>query len=304
MQQNNKTTLFLILTFAISFTAAGLFWLLGGELRGTGGLILATSYMFIPMISVLVVEKIIYREDIRKKLFISFNPDIWFLIAWLIAPVIVFGSVAASLLVPGVSYSPGMEGMFDSYKEMMTPEELEQMRISIEVMPFHPVWMTLVSGMVAGLTINAVAGFGEELGWRGFLVRQFRDMSFIKASVLTGIIWGLWHAPLILMGHNYPQYPVAGVFMMVLFCVLLSPLFLYITVKSRSVIAASVMHGTLNGTAGISLMLLEGGNDLVTGVAGLAGGFSIIIVTVAFYFYDHNISREKIMTSKISAYLK
>ncbi len=85
-----------------------------------------------------------------------------------------------------------------------------------------------VSFTVAGITIKSVAGFGEELGWRSFLVRQFRDMRFIKASLLTGIAWGFWHAPIILMGHNYPQFPVAGVFMMTMWCVLLSPLFLYI----------------------------------------------------------------------------
>ena len=103
MKPFNKMTLFLTLTFGISFTVAGLFYLLGGQLSSTGGLILATSYMFIPMISVLIVEKIIYREAIVKKLFISFNVNKWFLVAWLIAPLIVFGAVAASLLFPGVS---------------------------------------------------------------------------------------------------------------------------------------------------------------------------------------------------------
>ena len=36
-------------------------------------------------------------------------------------------------------------------------------------------------------------------------------MGFLKTSVLTGFIWGVWHAPIILQGHNYPQHPVAGV---------------------------------------------------------------------------------------------
>jgi len=168
------------------------------------------------------------------------------------------------------------------------------------MIPFHPVWMSLISGLIAGLTINAVAGFGEELGWRGFLIQQFRNMSFMKASLLTGIIWGFWHAPLILMGHNYPQFPVAGVFMMTLWCVLLSPLFLYITIKSGSVIAAAVMHGTLNGTAGIAIMLIDGGNDLTVGVTGLAGGISLLIVTAGLFIYDTIISREKIMCNIIS----
>ena len=300
MQSINKTNLFLLLTFGISFSAAGLFYLLGGQLSSTGGLILATSYMFTPMISVLIVEKLIYKEDIGKKLFISFKINKWFLVAWLITPVIVFGTIAISLLLPGVSYSPGMEGMFARYEEILTPEEIDQMRISIDMIPFHPVWMSLISGLIAGLTINAVAGFGEELGWRGFLIQQFRNMSFMKASLLTGIIWGFWHAPLILMGHNYPQFPVAGVFMMTLWCVLLSPLFLYITIKSGSVIAAAVMHGTLNGTAGIAIMLIDGGNDLTVGVTGLAGGISLLIVTAGLFIYDTIISREKIMCNIIS----
>ena len=128
-------------------------------------------------------------------------------------------------------------------------------------------------------------------------------MSFMKASLLTGIIWGFWHAPLILMGHNYPQFPVAGVFMMTLWCVLLSPLFLYITIKSRSVIAAAIMHGTLNGTAGLSIMLIEGGNELTVGATGLAGFISLLIVTAGLFIYDNIISREKIMNHKISQYL-
>lgn len=303
MQPINKTTLFLLLTFGISFSAAGLFYLLGGQLSSTGGLILATFYMFTPMISVLIIEKLIYKEDIGKKLFISFKVNKWFLVAWLIAPVIGFGSLGISLLFPGVSYSPGMEGMFTRFEGALTPEQMEEMQKSIDTMPFHPVWMSLLSGLLAGITINAVAGFGEELGWRGFLVKQFRNMSFKKASLVIGFIWGLWHAPIILMGHNYPQFPVAGVFMMTLWCVLLSPLFLYITIKSRSVIAAAIMHGTLNGTAGIGIMMIDGGNDLTVGVTGLAGFISLLIVTAGLFIYDNIISREKIMMNNIDGYL-
>jgi uncharacterized protein len=38
------------------------------------------------------------------------------------------------------------------------------------------------------------------------------------------------------------------------------------------VIAAAIMHGTLNGTVGISIMTLEGGNELLVGSTGLAAG--------------------------------
>jgi membrane protease YdiL (CAAX protease family) len=86
-------------------------------------------------------------------------------------------------------------------------------------------------------------------------------MPFLKASIIIGFIWGIWHMPLILMGHNYPQHPRAGVFMMIVFCILLTPILQYITIKSKSIFAAAVAHGTLNALAELAIMSTDGGND-------------------------------------------
>src|SRR5690606_27639265 len=86
-----------------------------------------------------------------------------------------------------------------------------------------------------------------------------------------------------LQGHNYPQHPVAGVAMMTLFCLLLSPLFSYVRLKSGSVLAAALMHGTLNGTAGIALMLVQGGNDLTIGMTGVAGMIVLVLANLVFW---------------------
>ena len=136
---------------------------------------------------------------------------------------------------------------------------------------------------MAGITVNALAAFGEELGWRGFLLREFKALGFTRASLFIGIIWGVWHTPLILQGHNYPQHPVAGVFLMILFCTLLTPLLNYVTLKARSVIAAAIMHGTLNGTAGIAIMMVKGGTDLTIGLTGAAGLITLLIANIILY---------------------
>lgn len=196
-----------------------------------------------------------------------------------------------------------MTGMVNRFEDMLTPEQLEQMKNASETMPFHPIWLALLQGLIAGVTINAIAGFGEELGWRGFLLKSFKKMNFLKASIIIGFIWGIWHLPLILMGHNYPQHPEIGVLMMTIWCILLTPLFLYITVKAKSVIAAAIMHGTLNATAGIAIMVIDGGNDLTVGITGLAGFISLIVVLFLLFIYDNKLSKEKIMTNKISNYL-
>lgn len=303
MKKVNRTALFLTLTFVISFLLAGCFRLFGGQYNTMGGTILAIVYMFIPMICVIIVEKVIHRKKLKENLFINFKINIWFLFAWLIPPVLSFLTLGVGLLFPDIRYSPEMAGMFERFEHMMTPEQAEQMRLSMETLPVHPVWITLLQGLVAGLTINALAGFGEELGWRGFLLKQFREMNFSRASLYIGSIWGIWHSPIILMGHNYPQHPGWGVLMMTAWCILLTPLFLYITIKSRSVIAAAIMHGTLNGTAGIAILLIEGGNDLTVGMTGLAGFTSLVFLLILLFVYDRYISRERIMAGRISSHL-
>jgi len=137
------------------------------------------------------------------------------------------------------------------------------------------------------------------LGWRGFLLYQFRKMSFAKASVLIGSIWGIWHAPLILMGHNYPQHPYFGVLMMVILCLIITPIFMYFTIKAKSVIAAAIAHGTMNATVTISIIPVTGGNDLLVGMTGLAGMISMLVVIATIWIYDQYISKDRIMTSTI-----
>jgi uncharacterized protein len=296
----NKTKLFYILVAIISLLSASLFYLLGGKLNTNAGLALASFYMFIPTISVLIIEKLIYKNSIRKKLFISFKLNKWFLIAWLIPPVLSILSIIIALSFSGVSFSPNMEGMFERYSNLLSTEQIMEMKDSFNEMPFHPFWLVLIQGLIAGITINALFGFGEELGWRAYLLRRFNNRNFLKASFIIGLVWGVWHAPIILMGHNYPSYPIFGVLMMTIWCILLSPLFLYITIKSKSVITASVMHGTLNATAGLSLIILKGGNELLIGVTGLAGFLALIFITSLFFFYDKYISKEKIMFKSIS----
>lgn len=303
LKKINKSLLFIILTFAISFSIAGTFTILNGNLRSATGFTIAIVYMFIPSLCVLIVQKLIHKEKISKTTGISFKINRWFFIAWLITPLIGFLAFGISLLFPDVIYSPGMEGLIKRFSSLMTPEQIEQMKNSITTSPIHPFWIVLIQGMFAGITVNAIAGFGEELGWRGFLLRQFRKMSFLKASITIGLIWGLWHTPLILLGHNYPEHPRFGVLMMTVWCILLTPLFNYITIKSKSVIAASIMHGTLNGTAGIALILVSGGNDLIVGMTGLAGFIALLLFNIFLFIYDNYIVKDKITRSIIETHL-
>ena len=137
----------------------------------------------------------------------------------------------------------------------------------------------------AGATINAVAAFGEELGWRGLLAHELREMGFWSASFLTGLIWGVWHLPLIIHGYNYAGHPVVGPIMMTLMTVLIFPLIGYIRFRARSVFAAAVFH------AAATLIIFVGGGDSMTaGFTGAAGLITLGLADIALWFYLRNSS--------------
>ena len=69
-------------------------------------------------------------------------------------------------------------------------------------------WLIQPVNIVIGGVLNSVPVLGEELGWRGFLFPRLRELIGPGWAVLAqGIIWAGWHAPVILLGYNYPSNP-------------------------------------------------------------------------------------------------
>ncbi len=288
-EKAKRVGLFIGITFALSWLIVILFLAFGGKWGTYSAIIVVTAFMFMPMTSAILVQKFIYKELLKKPLGISFKLNRWWLVAWLLPPFIAFATIGVSLLIPEISYSPEMTGFFERFEKIIPAEQIEQMKAQMTAFPIHIFWIALIQGLFAGITINAVAGFGEELGWRGFLLKEFGYMGFWKSSAIIGLIWGIWHAPIILQGHNYFQHPVGGAFMMIIFCLLLSPIFSYIRLKSKSVIAAAIMHGSLNATAGLAIMIVKGGNELIIGVTGAAGFIVLFIVNLSIFLLDRSI---------------
>lgn len=248
------------------------------------GLLFSAGAMLIPLLAV-VFTQLIFKEPVLKGLGVSFKINPWWWIGWLLMPVIAFAVLGMTLLMPGAQWTP--EGRMMQSAMASLPEGVGVGGILA---------ITVISGLLNGLTINAVFAFGEEIAWRGFLMKEFKGKKFLMAALWIGIIWGFWHAPLILNGHNYPQHPVAGVFMMVVFCLLLTPMLMYFRQKSGSVIVPAIMHGTFNAVVGISAILVTPANDLLYGVCGLAGFIVLLIVDVCLYLYDRCFSKETVFT--------
>ena len=290
-----KVLIFVALTFLSSWLLAAGFYALGGRLNSPVAVVVLLIYMFMPMTMAIIVQKVIYKEPLKEPLGISFRPNRWFLVGWLLPPIVGFATIGVSLLLPGVEYSPGMAGFFERFGSALTPQQLEEAKRQLAALPIHVIWIALLQGLIAGTTINAVAGFGEELGWRGLLQRELGYLGFWRSSALIGLIWGVWHAPIIIQGYNYPQHPLAGVLMMTIFTLLLSPIFSYVRLKAKSVIAAAIIHGSLNGTVGLAIMVIKGGNDLTVGVTGLAGFIVLAAANAGIFVYDRVVASEPVV---------
>ena len=290
---------FIVLTCVVSWAIAGIaIWLGVHEAQGLTYTIFGAAYMWLPAICAIILQ-LIHKEKPFRNLNISFKLNWWFLVAGIVPIVYSFMALGISLLFPNVSFSVTFEGLLS----MLPAEqaELAQQQLS-QYSPAVYLLLTVVSAIFAGYTINAIFAFGEEFGWRGYLLRALKNKKLLPVSLIIGVVWGLWHFPLILIGHNYPQHPVAGVGMMMIFCILLSPMMIYIVIKSKSVITAAILHGSNNAIAGISIMYLTGGNDLTNGLTGIAGFIALLLVNLAFYIYDRYITKENIFTKEIGSF--
>ncbi len=261
--------------------------------------ICASLYMLLPMIVAMVLQ-MINKEKLTSTNLLRFKIKWSWLVAWMLPIVIVLLTIFVNTLLPGCEFNTDMSAMIPADS---VPEEQKEM-VSKLMTPAFMILMTVISGLFAGATINALFAFGEEYGWRNYLVSALKEKKFVCASIFIGIIWGIWHFPLILLGHNYPQHSVAGVFMMVIFCVLASFVELYLVLKAKSVFPAAIFHGTINAVAGLNVLLIKGGNDLINGAAGLSGFILISIVIAIIYVFDRYILKDNIFAKTIGEVLE
>jgi membrane protease YdiL (CAAX protease family) len=111
--------------------------------------------------------------------------------------------------------------------------------------------------------VNMLAAIGEELGWRGYLWARLAPLGPRRAALLIGVIWGVWHAPLIAMGYNYPDAPVLGPLLMTGFALAYGVPLAWLRIRSGSVWPAALAHGAVNADAGVMVVFLTPASRLV-----------------------------------------
>jgi membrane protease YdiL (CAAX protease family) len=243
--------------FAGVLVAAAAALVAGAWAAGVSRVALAPAYMFSPLLAGAVV---CWRSDVGfGQVGLRVGRPRWLVAAALAALPLVLLTLALAVAVPGV----GFDAAADPVPGLALPDGPAGVAAALGL------------GLALGATVNAAFAFGEEFGWRGYLLWELAPLGFWRVSALVGGLWGVWHAPVITAGYNYPSFPLVGVAAMTVATVAFSPVYTYLVLRAESVLAAALFHGVFNGTAGLVVAYAVADDvalgELVASPVGAAG---------------------------------
>jgi membrane protease YdiL (CAAX protease family) len=270
-----KIVWFISINFILTY-GLGLFIFLQGGLEKSP---LKTIVMFIPLISAFFVQKVIAREPLFKggKLGFRIGKPLYLLIAPLITLVI-------------LAFIYGITFLFDHsllVSKQVLIENISKANIPLgNLPPFLAILIIFAINLIVAPIINLPVLLGEEVGWRGFLYPNL--IAFLKKPglIIGGIIWGLWHLPMILMGFNYPSNPILGILFMIIFCISWGIVLQFFYQKSGSIFSVALAHGIMNWTGTTVMLFLvveDKMNMFLEGPTGIIG--LLVAALVGFYCY-------------------
>jgi len=300
----NKKRLYVFLAFAF-----GLSWLIAAIIFLTGGLtnslelipntgitlalvLLASGYMWGPA-AAHVLTRVVTKSGWKNLYLRPFIKKQWpyLLAGWFLPGILtIIGTVLFFLFFPN---------FFDNKLSFIT-EQLTTLGISANLTPLQFAAIQTLSALLISSPINAIATFGEEFGWRAFLLPELAPLGNRKALILSSIIWGIWHWPIIIMGHNYglnyPGYPWLGLIATMWLTLSVGIFFGWLSIKGKSVWPAVLAHGALNGLASIGLLFQNTSTPMILGPtpAGIIGciPFTILSIFILIHIKDDKTGKE------------
>jgi membrane protease YdiL (CAAX protease family) len=220
---------YLILVFVISAIFDYLIFR-GGGLEGDAQ-ILALPLMWSPAVAALITTSIFQRN--LRGLGLGLAKPRYFLIGYLLP--IVYAGIAYSVV-----WLSGLGG------------------VDPTILGANP-WMGLLNKLTLGVLQAALLALGEEIGWRGFLVPHLAKLnSFTRTALISGIIWGVWHIPLIIGGGYSSGAPTWYAILCFTFDIVgMAFAFAWLRLSSGSIWPAVLMHGVHN-------LFIQGVLDAIT----------------------------------------
>lgn len=289
--------IFILLSFGLSWVAALPLWL-GDGLESPWFLPISIAMMLTPATAALFVVIFLERPP-QKAGALGLWPMkpagrlIGYLALALITPIIlVLGALPLGALL-GVY--PADFVAFSAFRQQLE-EQLTDAGLADLTLPIGVLVALQLFMIPLGALLNLIPAMGEELGWRGWLLPKLMPMGTVPALLISGLVWGLWHAPLVLLGYNYPDAPAwLALIMMTGMCTLMGAVFAWLRIRSASVWPPALAHGSLNAAAGTHLLFAMAGEHIDTAQATILGwtGWILPLVLVVVLLLTRQFSSRR-----------
>jgi len=300
MEENKKLEtkriiIYLVITFLITYAYSfGVVYPINNSANvrtdlNTITTLLIAAVMFFPALGVLLT-RLITKEGFKNAwIRPNFKGNIkTYLLAYFGPGILTFLGIFIYFLIFPSHFDPEFGFIAATLEAAGTSAEEAGMSLSMLVIS------QALIGFFLGPIMNFVTCFGEEWGWRGYLLPKMAEkFPAIPMLLVNGVIWGLWHAPLTAIGHNYgvgyPGFPFTGIAAMCFFCIVMGIFLSYVSMKTGSCIPAVLGHGAINSIAALGMYFTkDGGNPFIgpapTGIVGAIPFIVVAVIMLVFYF--------------------
>lgn len=253
-----RIALYLLINFGLVWSVTLLYLFCGGTYETNAMQFILIFSMLCPAIAVLVTRKVTgegFAVTGKGSLLlgIQLNGKKWF---W----------YAAALVLPFVYFDLGVllfAWIFPGALDVTLLDMLPFSRKYLFLMPF---------AVISNGVLYSFGALGEEIGWRSYLYPKLEELYGTgKAVILGGIIWGVWHFPALLAGHNFGHgywgEPWSGFAVFTLFTIAIGAVLFFLTQKTASVWPAVFLHAVNNAVPGGSILMLMYSEENLTGPA-------------------------------------
>ncbi len=275
--------MFVATAFVLGWLVILPLWL-GDGLASRRFLILSVALTTTPTIAALTVVLPVERPGRR----------VWTLGVWPLTPirkVLGYGALGVAVTIALVLAALPVGALLGVYPADFlnlsgARQFLEQKGAAPGVLPISV--GVFVASQIASLPVSAVLNvlpaLGEEIGWRGWLLPNLMPLGTLPALLISGVIWGLWHAPVILLGYNYPDAPGGlALTTMIGMCTVMGSVFGWLRLRSGSVWPAALAHAAFNGAVKTYVLFARAGKHIDTTQATILGwsGWIVPLLFVA-----------------------
>ncbi len=135
------------------------------------------------------------------------------------------------------------------------------------------------------LILNIILVSGEEIGWRGYMLTRLIDAGVPRPMLASGLIWGLWHVPLVVWaGFGDGPSPLLSVMLLLVTTTAFSYMLARMRLETGSVWPAILLHVTWNTAiqAGFDVAMAGAQEALWVGENGLLTAL-VLVVAAAIY---------------------